>query len=50
MICFECSDENRIISILQENQKKTIDGEETTYDPIYSIQIHEITLRELLLF
>ena len=50
-VLFECSDEDRVISIQQEFEKQNIQsGEETSYDTIYRIQIHEITLRELLLF
>ena len=49
-IQFEMSDENKIISISQESMKKTSNGDETQYDNIYNIKVHEITLRELLLF
>lgn len=44
------SDENKVISISQESMIKTSSGEETQYDTIYRIKVHEITLRELLLF
>jgi hypothetical protein len=44
------SDENKVISISQESMIKTDNGEETQYENVYSIKVHEITLRELLLF
>jgi hypothetical protein len=41
--------ENRVISIEQENVRE-IEGDFTTsYDELYKIKIHEITLRELLI-
>lgn len=50
-ILFECAEEDRVISIQQEYSLKSAEtGEETQFDKIYSIKIHEITLRELLLF
>jgi len=50
-ILFECAEEDRTISIQQEYSLKSAEtGEETQFDKIYSIKIHEITLRELLLF
>jgi hypothetical protein len=50
-VLFECSDEDRVVSIQQEFQKSNANsGAETNYENIYSIKIHEITLRELLLF
>ena len=61
-ITFECADENKIISVYQEYEKEepgkkdAKDGsgneieKETDYDKIFSIKLHEITLRELLLF
>ena len=47
----EFDGDNKIISIVQQYTKsnnKT--GDETGFDPIYKIRIHDITLRELLLF
>lgn len=51
-VLFSCADEDRVIAIEQEFEKssKEKSGEETSYEPIYSIKIHQITLRELLLF
>lgn len=50
-VTFECADENRIITVQQEYSREDQNtGEETNFDKIYSIKIHEITLRELLLF
>ena len=51
-ILFEFSDtSNKIISIYQEFTKSAnSENEETIYEKIYSIKIHDITLRELLLF
>jgi hypothetical protein len=50
-VLFECADQNRIISIVQEYSRHDAEsGEETQFERIYSIKISEITLRELLLF
>lgn len=55
-ITFECADDNKIISVYQEFSKEEPGGGEneteveTDYDKIYSIKLHDITLRELLLF
>lgn len=64
-ITFECADENKIISVYQEYSKFLYDDAqkqdganeanqetnyETNYEKIYSIQLHDLTLRELLLF
>ena len=51
-ILFEFADTaNKIISIYQEFDKNPgTDQPETNYEKIYSIKIHDITLRELLLF
>lgn len=50
-ILFECSDENKIISIYNEFTRYRGSGaEETGYQCIYRIKIHNITLRELLIF
>lgn len=50
-VLFECAEEERIVTIQQEFQKNDKrQGEETSYQKIFSIKIHEITLRELLLF
>ena len=49
-ILFECSDENKIITVTQEYSKNCLEGDETRYDVIYRIKLHEITLRELLIF
>ena len=56
-ITFECADSNKILTICQEF-KKEIKREvnnkevetETGYEKIYSIKLHDLTLRELLLF
>jgi len=58
-ILFECSEEEKIISIQQEfhKGKKNEDetdqdagSSETQYDNVLSIKLYQITLRELLLF
>jgi hypothetical protein len=50
-VLFECADQTRIISIVQEYSRHDAEsGEETQFERIYSIKISEITLRELLLF
>lgn len=58
-ITFECADENKIISVFQEYDKeepgKKDSGNdnnerETAYEPILSIKLHDLSLRELLLF
>ena len=50
-VLFSCADEDRVIAIEQEFEKlNQSSGEETSYEAIYSIKLHEITLRELLLF
>jgi len=50
-VLFECAEDDRIISIQQEYEMGNhVDGDETGFDNIYSIKIHEITLRELLIF
>jgi hypothetical protein len=50
-ILFEFATDIKVISIMQqyttENAKT---GEETNFEVIYKIRIHDITLRELLLF
>lgn len=48
-VLFECAEDDRIVSIQQEFQQSSQDGEETNFDVVYSIKIEEITLRELLL-
>jgi hypothetical protein len=50
-ILFKCAEDERVIEIQQEFEKEDkISGEETSYDLVYAIKIHDITLRELLLF
>jgi len=50
-ILFECAQEKHCISIQSEFSKQdATSGEETNYENVYSIQLHDITLRELLLF
>ena len=49
-ILFQCSEEDKIISIYQEYMVKKGDDEETTLQEIYNICNGSITLRELLLF
>ena len=50
-ILFECAQANHSISIQSEYSKQDAQsGEETNYENVYSIQLHDITLRELLLF
>ena len=50
-ILFECAQANKVISIQSEFSKTdATSGEETNYENVYSIQLHDITLRELLLF
>ena len=51
-LLFEFADaSNKIISIYHEFCKKPgQEDEETSYEKIYSLKIHNITLRELLLF
>lgn len=49
-ILFECSDENRVISIYNEYTKVSFTGEsETGYQCIYRVKINDSTLRELLI-
>ena len=54
-IVFECAkSSNRIVSINQEYVKKgdgeNNSGEETLFTNLLNVQIHEVTLRQLLLF
>jgi hypothetical protein len=50
-ILFECAQANHSISIQSEYSRQDAQsGEETNYENVYSIQLHDITLRELLLF
>ena len=50
-VLFECADQGRVISIVQEYSRRDAEsGEETNFERIYSIKIETITLRELLLF
>jgi len=49
-ILFECSDENKVISIYNEYNKNTSIGDsETGYQCIYRVKINNMTLRELLI-
>lgn len=50
-VLFEFATDQRVISIMQQFTKKNSKfGDETSFEVIYKIKIHEITLRELLLF
>jgi hypothetical protein len=50
-IKFDFASEKQVIQILQQFSKKNgKTGEETAFDEIYKICVHDITLRELLLF
>ena len=51
-VLFKCAEEEKVIEIQQEFEKgdKKLDAEETEYDLVYGIKLHDITLRELLLF
>lgn len=50
-ILFEFAADHKMISIMQQYTTKDDKyGEETNFETIYKIEIHEITLRELLLF
>ena len=50
-VLFKCAEDDRVIEIQQEFEKiDKNNGEETNYDLVYSIKLHSITLRELLLF
>lgn len=50
-ITFEFSGKQKIVHVVQQFNKKNMkSGEETAFDAIYKIRVHDITLRELLLF
>lgn len=49
-ILFEFATDINVISIMQQYTTNKNDGEETNFESVYKIRIHEITLRELLLF
>lgn len=50
-VLFDFATDQRVISIMQQFTKKNSKfGDETSFEVIYKIKIHEITLRELLLF
>jgi hypothetical protein len=50
-IFFEFAQEKKIINIQQQyTRENSKTGEETDFEPIYKVRVHEITLRELLLF
>lgn len=49
-IFFDFAGMKKEIHVEQQFQKVTKSGVETAYDPIFKLQIHKITLRELLFF
>ena len=51
LIQFQFAGDIKVINITQQYTKKNAKtGDETGFEDIYSIRIHTITLRELLLF
>jgi uncharacterized protein YrzB (UPF0473 family) len=49
-ILFEFATDINVVSIMQQYSTTSKDGEETNFECVYKIRIHDITLRELLLF
>jgi len=50
-ILFEFATDNKVVSIMHEySTEDATTGEETHFESIYKIRLHDITLRELLLF
>lgn len=50
-LSFECTGENQVVSVQQEYMEKSGGCETyTTFERIYSMNVQEITLRQLLLF
>lgn len=50
-ILLEFATEQKVISIVQQFTKTSSKtGDETEFETIYNIRVHDITLRELLLF
>jgi len=47
---FEFAGEQKVISVVQQYNKYDDTGSETAYEDVYKIKIHDITLRQLLLF
>ena len=50
-IFFEFAQEKRVINIMQQyTRESSKTGDETDFEAIYKVRVHDITLRELLLF